>query len=514
MQKPRCGNPDLGTYDSIGHPVNVDIPESLPNNIQGRSGKSKAPESYATHTYSWPKKNLKWFIEEYPKQQKYIKTHEHIRRIINQSFYDWEKYSGLKFEMAKTKTTADLKIKFHSEDHGDGYPFDGQGATLAHAFYPTSGDIHFDDDEYFTDNYKNDYEQYTLRLVAAHEIGHALGLSHSSEEGSLMYPIYQQFNSTYQLTNDDQHGIQALYGKPEIKYAIEPFQTTLSPKFTSTYSSDILPIDNWCSGEFQTGCEGPDGELYLFKDNQVWRYQARKKRSWDPQPTLISERFPSLTDKTITACVKSSLGYTYLFRNYRMWKIKTHWIIDGPHILHGKHYPQNPRVALLHQNSIYLLRNRLIYRLNEFDHDRELEIGNIDTILHPPPNEFIQSGFTYDKRHYIFTKRYVYVYDSTHGILLPDYPKFISNGWFACESASQTPKWRKKITSTMKPLPTKLNRKHDEDEDEDDHHFHRHHHHHHHHHRLRRPYHHQHHHHHHRPPPPPPPYEYRRRWDR
>jgi predicted Zn-dependent protease len=515
MQKARCGNPDLGTYDSIGHPVNVDVPESLSTNVRGRSGKDKTSESHATHTYSWPKKNLKWFIEEYPKnqEQRYIKTHDHIRRIIYQAFHDWEKYSGLRFEMAKTKNTADLKVKFHSKDHGDGYPFDGQGTTLAHAFYPTSGDIHFDDDEYFTDNYQNEGEEYTLRLVAAHEIGHALGLSHSFEPGSLMYPIYQQFNSTYELPHDDQKEIQTLYGKPEIKVTEQP-RTTLSPKLTSTYLSDVLPIDNWCSGEFQTGCEGPDGELYLFKDNQVWRYQARKKRSWDPQPTLISERFPSLADTTITACVKSSMGYTYLFRNYRMWKLKTHWATDGLHILRGKHYPQNPRVALLHQNSVYLIRNRLIYRLDEFDHDRELEIRTIDTILNPPPNEFIQSGFTYDKRHYIFTKRLVYVYDSTHGNLLPGYPKSMFNGWFACESASQTPKWKKKITTTMGPLPTRSPHKHHSDSDEDDRHFDHHRHHRPHHYRHHHPH---HHHHHHRPRPPfqhrPPPHEYRRRWD-
>jgi matrix metalloproteinase-14 (membrane-inserted) len=498
MQKARCGNPDLGTYDSIGHPVNVDIPESL-STVQGRSG--KAPERYVAYTHMWPKKHLKWFIEEYPKQQKYIKTNEHIRRIITQAFQDWEKHSGLKFEMVKTKEKADLKLKFHSNDHGDGYPFDGQGATLAHAFYPTSGDIHFDDDEFFTDNYTNENEHYTLRLVAAHEIGHALGLSHSFEAESLMYPVYQQVLSNYSLSTDDQQGIQSLYGKVDIKIPVEQPKTTLSPSKVSIYSSDVLPIDNWCSGDFQTGCEGPDGELYLFKDNQVWRYQARKKRSWDPQPTLINERFPSLPDTTITACVKSSIGYTYLFRNYRMWRLKTHWNTDGPHILRGKHYPQNPRVALLHQNSIYLIQNRLIYRLNEFDFDRELEIGTIDKILNPPPNEFIRSGFTYAKRHYIFTKELVYVYDSTHGNLLHGYPKSITNGWFACESASQASKLKKK-TTTMRPLPTKPSRKHDhdEDDDEDDQHFD--HHHHHHHHRPRRPFHHRN-----------PPHAYRRRWE-
>jgi hypothetical protein len=187
-----------------------------------------------------------------------------------------------------------------------------------------------------------------------------------------------------------------------------------------------------------------------------------------------------------------------------MWKLKTHWLVDGPHIIHGKHYPQNPRVALLHNNVIYLIRNRLIYRLDEFDYDKELEINTIDTILNPPPDEYIRSGFTYSKRHYIFTKKHVYVYDSTHGNLLSGYPKPLVNGWFACETASRVPKLNKK-SSTMRPLPTKPSRKpgHDEVDDYSQHHHRDRHHgdhhhgdHHHDHHRPRRPHHHHHHDHH------------------
>jgi predicted Zn-dependent protease len=506
MGKARCGNPDLGTYNTIGRPVNVDLADDG-RQVRGRSGNVQLSDNYVTQTVIWPKKHLRWFIEDYPKKQTQLDSNDQIRRIIGQAFQDWQNYSGLTFEMAKSKETADFKIRFRQEDHGDGYPFDGPGTTLAHAFYPKSGDIHFDDDEHFTDKYKNDYQEYTLRLVAAHEIGHALGLSHSFEPESLMYPVYQQFNASYTLSNDDQQGIQALYGKPAVSTpSTTPLKTTRSPSIVSSSLSSVLPVDNWCADDFQTACEGPDNELYMFNDNRVWRYQARHKRSWDVQPQLIHERFPALSDTTITACVRSSMGYTYLFRNYRMWRLKTHWSSDGPHILHGKNYPQNPRLALLHQNSIYLIRNRLIYRLNEFDYDQELEIATIDTILNPPPNEFIHSGFTYAKRHYIFTKDLVYVYDATHGNLLPDYPRSRTNGWFACESVSQAPRWKKKLT-TIRPMPTRSFREHERNEYEDDTNFHPHHHHHRHHHhqRPRRPF-------HHRGISPSPPQDYRRRW--
>jgi hypothetical protein len=171
-----------------------------------------------------------------------------------------------------------------------------------------------------------------------------------------------------------------------------------------------------------------------------------------------------------------------------LWKLRTHWSVDGPHILHGRHYPQNPRIALLHKNSIYLIRDHLIYRFNEYDYDRDLEIRTIDTILKPPPDEHIHSGFTYDKRHYIFTRDEVYVYDSTYGKLLPGYPKPATNGWFACEKATQASNFNKKTTAGY--------RRNNEGEHHDHHydHYDRHHHHH----RRPPPHRHRHHHHHHR----------------
>jgi len=64
----------------------------------------------------------------------------------------WSDVSALTF--SETTGTPDIEIRFVRRSHGDGYPFDGPGSVLAHAFYPSSslrgGDAHFDEDETWT----------------------------------------------------------------------------------------------------------------------------------------------------------------------------------------------------------------------------------------------------------------------------------------------------------------------------------------------------------------------------
>lgn len=81
-------------------------------------------------------------------------------------------------------------------------------------FWPTTGlfgDVHFDDEEQFTTNNKG--RGVDLFWLALHELGHSLGLDHSSNKDAIMYPIYRGSRPGLQLHRDDIMGIQQLYSE-------------------------------------------------------------------------------------------------------------------------------------------------------------------------------------------------------------------------------------------------------------------------------------------------------------
>ncbi|XP_047321559.1 metalloendoproteinase 3-MMP-like [Impatiens glandulifera] len=182
MGTPRCGNSD---HDADRTLQQHNITKSF----------------YVLHPTKWNKRNLSFSIKP--------GTRPDATDPINSAIAAWDRVSALTF-VGDEFSKADLKFSFLKGEHGDNNPFDGPGNELGHSFYPPNGNIHIDADEKWVVGKFTGGVEFDIYTLVLHEIGHAIGLEHSSVESSIMWPV--QFPGTIKdLGKDDIDGIKALY---------------------------------------------------------------------------------------------------------------------------------------------------------------------------------------------------------------------------------------------------------------------------------------------------------------
>ena len=154
------------------------------------------------------------------------------RATIERAFAAWAAVANITFVESPDAATNDIRIGNYAID---GVATGGGSSVLAETFYWGNGsklqtaEVVFDVDA---------YSGTKLFSIAEHEIGHALGLDHSSIMSAVMYAYLNSQNQAGVLTSDDIGGIQTLYGAPVASAPttpttpVVPTLTTLQTAFT------------------------------------------------------------------------------------------------------------------------------------------------------------------------------------------------------------------------------------------------------------------------------------------
>ncbi|XP_074503794.1 matrix metalloproteinase-17b [Sebastes fasciatus] len=315
MNSPRCSLPDQ------------DDPSKSPANQEGSDMRSRRRRA----TSMWTRRNINWRLRSYPSSSHL--SREMIRSLVFYALRVWAEPTPLEFHEVGSPEAADLQVDFLHGYHGDGYPFDGAGGAVGHAFFPSdparAGGVHLDAEEEWA--FRQPASEGTdLFTVLVHEFGHALGLAHSSSRHSVMRPYYQGPAGDplhYRLGPQDLEHITQLYGKRNQLLTTDAPRLAPEPQLRHRgrhhHHHRYGPFIDRCNTSFDAVAR-IRGETFFFKGLTMWRVNggglvsgrgASVRRLWRGLPPDLPRLHAVLERQSDHAIIFISGSQFWLFRD-------------------------------------------------------------------------------------------------------------------------------------------------------------------------------------------------------
>jgi hypothetical protein len=305
--------------------------------------------------------------------------------------------------------------------------------------------------------YRFDDDKTNLFLVAVHEIGHALGLDHTYNENSIMYPSYQPMTKNNILPQPDRVSIQALYGKKQSSSITTTTRSTTTTTRSTTRSTTTTTRSTTTSARksvtitrssvtvpggrshprcrlfFDAAFNHPDGTLHTFNAGILWRYLPNERR-WDDRTTSFKQTYPDLPRQLEAGAYNSRTREAVFFTDEEVY----HYDIDYQNLAK---YRKDQRLArnlrnsivgaLYYQNEIYVITLKTI-RLFQSDNGYQRSDERDLSDEFPGFTGVVRKAFSYGDLHHFFTNDgLVYVW-SERSKTWKTFAKPMETNWFAC----------------------------------------------------------------------------------